>query len=1775
MRGPGIALACVLVCFAPLSAANAAVIGVLNDGRQVDALSLIDQLSAARVALESDGHTIVELGAGSLLALSALETVDIVWLPLLQTTETYTSQERTNLSVYAFGGGRVVWIGDADVYNTADDSFLTAFGLSKRVGNFGIALAPALPDHPAVSGPHGVVNAIGTNASYGLFDSIPDMADVFVNDPGPGTLVGLMDERSGYNGLGRLAFVCDATMFSQLLLQDDHQTLLRNIVKWAEAGPAYTPSGNDVDVGQLLLNGCGACSGLNVVFSEVVETGETTANAIGSGRCHFSGIAFESLPADFVGVGFNLETTATLGSNVTVSIALSYDSVALAALGIADETSLRLYQHVAGANINVTTQVDTVSRTIFGVANSTGTFLFGASLDTPDCNNNSTPDVCEIDAGSSAPGGPFECTNDCDPDCNNNGVPDACDIASSESEDCNGNNVPDDCEATVNVTLTANPPDGGTVTPDGTMQYPICTNISIEANPVQGRCLSSWSVDVGAAPVDVDMAQTTVIADENKTVTANFVEIIVQQPTGVSVCEDDAAIMSIEVHAGLVAEASYQWLRGGVIIEDNDAYSGAATHTLTIDPVADEHAAEYTCTVTLPCGTATSEPATLTLLDNTQIVTNPEDRFACPNDTVQFQVEAIGVDVTYQWQRDIGEGFVDLVDGGAITGSLASTLILANLTSDAAGFYRCVAMGTCGDPVTSNAAELMVGEDTAILSSPDDATVCPGDSVAFAISAAGTNLAYQWRFDDGSGAQNLVDNDNINGATTATLIVSDIEASHAGTYDCFVTGDCSSASLSLPATLTVSALPQILSEPTDQSACPGSTVAFAVTAVGSGLAYQWQFDGGSGFGDLNDTADLSGATTSILTVTNLDNNDAGAYRCTVSGDCGLPVTSEEASLHVLPVIAIITQPSVREICPGEVVTFQIAATGTDLSYQWQFNDGPAFESLVDGDGISGANTDTLTIASADEDNAGLYQCVVTDTCGPAQVSDTAQLNLLPGLCDCNSNGVPDADDLANGTSQDCNENDVPDSCDLDEGNGLDCNNNGVPDECDIDDLNDCNENGIPDECEPDDCNADSIPDVCQLEDNDCNGNGRLDECEPPYVADAGPDVTLCVNQISLPLGGSPVASGSTPPYGFLWSVNSGPEGGGEILSPTSERARFRPTLPGTYEIEVLVSDSSLPPCTTTDVLVVSVYDLSVDAGADFSMCDGATSTSLSPIVIGGAEPIEYEWTIESGSPSTDISQFTGAGQHNPNPTFTPVLPGEYTLRLTVTDTNNPGCIRSDTLTVNVILMTMSVSNDFSMCVNAESDPLEVVVTSPGTPPYSYNWSIDAGSPDVDVSQFGGNGTASTNPTFAPTSAGVYVLRVTVQDSSTPPCEVTATIRVTTEAMTVDAGASTAQCVGGDGIRLSPVVNGGSGNLIYTWTIEAGPSLDLGQFSDPHSFHVAPLFTPDTPGNYALRLTVTDSGTPACAASDTVTILGTSMSVDIGEPLVVQALQASQPLGIQPVVTGGDPPYSYDWSVLAGPELTSSQFSATDTAHPKFTPAAVGTYALEVSVTDANGAGCTIKDQVTVEAIAATLVLRVNGEGRLFMPLRIDEAFASCEVRMAMAEPGIEVVGELYDAASAANFNGLIQNPMMTRRLSLNVEPTQTAYSAVVIMRYAETELASPDEEALQLHWWDEQQGVWRPAADGTIETGTYPARPTLLDVGRQGVDRVRNEVWAVVDYAGEFSIGISNGVALPVAGQTVEPETIDVASPMCGAVGSGTVPLMLVYLTRVRRKRRL
>ena len=67
-------------------------------------------------------------------------------------------------------------------------------------------------------------------------------------------------------------------------------------------------------------------------------------------------------------------------------------------------------------------------------------------IDSPDCNNNNNPDVCDIVEGNSLDCNLDGVPDECQPDCDGDGIPNDCEIEQGSSLDCDEDGLPDSCE---------------------------------------------------------------------------------------------------------------------------------------------------------------------------------------------------------------------------------------------------------------------------------------------------------------------------------------------------------------------------------------------------------------------------------------------------------------------------------------------------------------------------------------------------------------------------------------------------------------------------------------------------------------------------------------------------------------------------------------------------------------------------------------------------------------------------------------------------------------------------------------------------------------------------------------------------------------------------------------------------------------------------------------------------------------------------------------------------------------------------------------------------------------------------------------------------------------------------------------------------------------------------------------------------------------------------------------------------------------------------------
>jgi len=246
---------------------------------------------------------------------------------------------------------------------------------------------------------------------------------------------------------------------------------------------------------------------------------------------------------------------------------------------------------------------------------------------------------------------------------------------------------------------------------------------------------------------------------------------------------------------------------------------------------------------------------------------------------------------------------------------------------------------------------------------PAAQTILPGATADFTASVARSNVlvTYQWRKDGVA----------ISGATTATLNVSNAQTTNLGNYTLVAT-NVAGSSTSNAAILSFTPPPSFTTQPASQTAAVGATASFNALATGAGLiSYQW----------LKDGAAIPGATTTTLTVANVQTANLGTYTVIASNGGGPSVSNPALLAFTLPP-SFTTQPAGQSVAPGATATFNAIATGTGLiAYQW----------LKDGVAVPGATTTTLTVANVQAANLGNYLLIASNAGGPT-TSNVATLS---------------------------------------------------------------------------------------------------------------------------------------------------------------------------------------------------------------------------------------------------------------------------------------------------------------------------------------------------------------------------------------------------------------------------------------------------------------------------------------------------------------------------------------------------------------------------------------------------------------------------------------------------------------------------------------------------------------------------------------------------------------------------------------------------------------
>ncbi len=485
----------------------------------------------------------------------------------------------------------------------------------------------------------------------------------------------------------------------------------------------------------------------------------------------------------------------------------------------------------------------------------------------------------------------------------------------------------------------------------------------------------------------VPQASTLLVNGFQLLLTTNAPPLIASQPVSQTVPLGGTAVFSVSATGS--APLSYQWQTNGGSgwgnLANGGQISGATSNLLTISNATVNLALAYQVIVTNNFGAVTSTPvATLT---ETGIPTP----VAIPN----FSFEAQSVNP--------GTYSITTPTSWSVTGPSAGVVALIHPASGDNRFSTYPPPGLNGNnycQVYSTGAG-------------DNATVYQDTGVKYQAGTTYTLTAYfGWEASAAPNSQLVLYNSTLaavasisitgsaltQNAFTGKSVTYTATGSEGGNGDIVVgfntTGAGASTSfdfdnVSLTA-VTPAVPPSITNEPVSQVVSPGTTVTLSVGASGtSPLSYQWKAGAvGSGI-----YSNLVGATSNVLTIPNATTNQAADYVVVVTNSYGAVTSAPPATLSVVYLPVITTQPVSLTNFIYTVNSFNVGAVGSaPLIYQWQAGTGGNFTNLVNGSVITGATSNLLTILNSTAGWAQNYRVIITNANG-AVTSSVASLTL--------------------------------------------------------------------------------------------------------------------------------------------------------------------------------------------------------------------------------------------------------------------------------------------------------------------------------------------------------------------------------------------------------------------------------------------------------------------------------------------------------------------------------------------------------------------------------------------------------------------------------------------------------------------------------------------------------------------------------------------------------------------------------------------------------------
>ena len=368
-------------------------------------------------------------------------------------------------------------------------------------------------------------------------------------------------------------------------------------------------------------------------------------------------------------------------------------------------------------------------------------------------------------------------------------------------------------------------------------------------------------------------------------------------------------------------------------------------------------------------------------------ITSGSSTSICPPATgLTYSIPAVANAQYYIWS--LPSGFT--IISGELTNSI-TVAVSAAATPGKNLNINVTAYNPCGNNTTSGDFKVDVDNFTGVTATPATQSVCTGGSVIVVGTLTGNASSATWSAPSGS-FSNIINNYI---STPKTVTATYTPSITNGTVNLTITTNaptgCSTTPGTAQVTVTVNEPAVITTQPVaSQTMCSGSTATFSVVATGTGLTYQWRKNG----------VNITGATSSTLTLNNVITTDAGDYTVVVSGvsPC-TPVTSTISTLVVNP-RPTAALSGTTAICNGGMATLNLAVTGPG-TISGTLSDGTTFSGTAPSINVNVSPAATTTYSVATLTN-GTCDAIAADLTGTATVSvnnrPTATLSGTPTIC---------------------------------------------------------------------------------------------------------------------------------------------------------------------------------------------------------------------------------------------------------------------------------------------------------------------------------------------------------------------------------------------------------------------------------------------------------------------------------------------------------------------------------------------------------------------------------------------------------------------------------------------------------------------------------------------------------------------------------------------------------------------------------------------------------